>query len=267
MPAESPAPLELPDLDDRLVVSEERYEMFDGELVYVAPAKHEHAERHAQVTILVSMHLAPEFTVADDMLTRTGHRDDIAPDVSVSPSALDLDGRRQIQRIAFEIVSTQSLGPAGLAARRARKLVCRGVHRVFAIDTRRSRALEWTRAANAWVRLPEDAIIDDLAFAVPLPLAALIRAAQTDDTAAKALLAKRNPVLEATRAEDRAEGRAEGRIDTLIEAVLAVLAARRMSVDRNVRERITVERDPERLRRWLARAVTAAAASEVIDTE
>jgi hypothetical protein len=84
------------------------------------------------------------FEVAADLLTRTSRVDDIAPDVSVYPDAPDpRTGGRQLEQLAFEIVSTQSLGDA---AGKARKLATRGVRRVFAIDVARSRALEWSRS-------------------------------------------------------------------------------------------------------------------------
>ncbi|MGA4802100.1 hypothetical protein [Streptomyces lavendulocolor] len=60
--------------------------------------------------------------------------------------------------------------------------------------------------------------------------------------------------------EIRDEGRAEGRAD----ALLIVLEQRGVAVPDEARDRITRCGDPEQLRRWLARAVTAASVEDVI---
>ncbi|HEU4731480.1 MAG TPA: hypothetical protein VFT22_26480, partial [Kofleriaceae bacterium] len=54
------------------------------------------------------------------------------------------------------------------------------------------------------------------------------------------------------RAESEAEGKLKGRIEGTAEAVVAVLAARGLVLDRGERDRILGERDPARLARWLA---------------
>lgn len=58
-------------------------------------------------------------------------------------------------------------------------------------------------------------------------------------------------------AEGRAEGRAEG--------LLAVLRARDIAVPAASRERILAEGDPERLKRWLDKAVIATSLAEVLE--
>src|SRR4051812_11606832 len=122
---------ELPDVDERLVAPETRYEIHDGELVHMPPAGEAHGTRHSKVQTLVEIHTGPAFDVACDMLTRTSETTDLAPDVSVFPRARDpVTGGRQIEQLAFEVVSTESLGHAG---RKAAKLLARGVRRVFAI--------------------------------------------------------------------------------------------------------------------------------------
>jgi Uma2 family endonuclease len=247
------ADLELPAIDDRLVAPETRYEMFDGELVYVPPADPPHGSRHVQVAALVEAHTGSELEVAADLLTRTSRRDDIAPDVSVYPAASNPDtGGRQLEQLAFEIVSTQSLGDAG---RKAAKLTGRGVRRVFAIDVERSRALEWSASLGAWVELAPGAYIEDPALEVALPIGALIHAAKTDDAVARALIARRNPVIEAVRAQDRVAGK--------VESLLLILTARSIALDNATRGRILSERDPQRLDRWIARAAIATAIAEV----
>jgi Uma2 family endonuclease len=256
---------ELPDLDDRLVVPGTRYEMLDGELVYVPPADAPHASRHSKVSALVEVHAGAEFIVACDMLTRTSKVDDIAPDVSVYPRAPHpRTGRRQLQHMAFEVVSK---GLRGYVTKKSAKLSARGVRRVFVIDLKRERALEWSRAHRQWTVLDTTGVIEDPALAVALPIAALLSAARADDAIARALLAKRNPVLEKARAQDRAQGRARGRAEGHVrgaaEALLVVLAARGIEATAADRVRILVEQDPARLSRWIERAATCTRIAEV----
>jgi hypothetical protein len=247
----------LPAVDDRLVEPETRYEMVDGELVYVSPANRPHGSRHLQLCALIEAHTGLEFEAACDQLTRTSEIDDVAPDVSVYPDAPDPEtGGRQIEQLAFEVVSTQSLSGAGV---NAAKLVGRGVRRVFAIDIARSRALEWS--AGTWRELDAAGHIEDPALEVPLPIAALIHNAKVDDAIARALIIKGNPVIEAAKAGARAEGKAEGKA----EAVIALLAARGMLLDPAVRDRILAEPDLQRLDRWIVRAASCTSIAELFD--
>jgi Uma2 family endonuclease len=254
----NPSDPDLPDIDERLAPPETRYIVLDGELVYVPPADGPHGTRHAKIAALIEAHTAADFQVAADMLTRTSKIDDVAPDVSVFPRAPDpRTGRRQLEQLAFEVVSTQSLRRA---SRIAAKLAGRGVRRVFAIDVERCRALEWSFELESWTVLDTSACIEDVALAAPLPLETLVSAARADDAMAQALLTKRNPVLEEARARDRAEGRVEGRAEGRAagraEALLAILETRGFSLDDAARATILAERDVSRVDRWVARAVT-----------
>ncbi len=60
------------------------------------------------------------------------------------------------------------------------------------------------------------------------------------------------------------EGRAEG-APQAARALLTVLRVRGIAVPDAVRERILAQKDPERLERWLEKAVVAASVAEVID--
>jgi Uma2 family endonuclease len=256
------AGLELPAIDERLVAPETRYEMWDGELVHVPPADPPHGTRHLQLAALIEAHTGPEFESAAELLTRTSRTDDIAPDVSVYPDGPDpRTGGRQLEQLAFEIASTQSLGNAG---RKAAKLVGRGVRRVFAIDVERSRALEWSAALGTWKVLDSSGHIEDPALAVPLPIETLIRNAKADDPVARALLAKRNPVLVQDRAEGKTEGKAEGRAEGKAEAVIVLLTARGIALDSATRERLLGERDAQQLDRWIVRAASCATLAELL---
>jgi Uma2 family endonuclease len=266
-----------PAIDERLVAPETRYEIYDGELVYVSPADGPHGRRHSKISALVESHAGAAFDVACDMLTRTSETSDVAPDVSVFPDAPDPEtGGRQLEQLAFEVVSTESLAHAG---RKAAKLVDRGVRRVFAIDVERGRALEWSAELATWRMLDARAHIEDPALAAPLPVAALLSAAKADDAVARALIAKHNPEIEAFGARRQAEGLAEGVAEGKragvaeglaegwsrgrAEAVLAVLAARGIGLAPADRARVLAERDPDRLDRWIARAAICATSDEL----
>ena len=247
----------LPDIDDRLAPPETPYEVHDGELVHVPPADSAHAIRHSKISALVEAHAGLAFHVASDMLTRLTEVDDKAPDVSVFPRAPDpRTGGRQIEQLAFEVVSTESIGRAGA---KAAQLIARGVRRVFAIDVERSRALEWSAALGRWSVLDIAGRIEDPALAVPLPVRDLVDAGKADDAMSRALVVKRNPVIEAVRAQDRATGRATGKA----ESVLDVLALRKVPVDGAARARILGEQDVARLERWLKRALSCATVAEL----
>jgi hypothetical protein len=262
----------LPAVDDRLIAPQTRYEIHGGELVHVSPADPPHGKRHSKVSALVEAHAGPEFEVASDMLTRTSETDDFAPDVSVFSDAADpVTGGRQIEQLAFEVVSTGTLAHTG---GKAAKLCARGVRRVFAIDVERSRALEWSTVLGTWRVLDAGGHIVDPTLAAPLPVDALIRDAKVDDAMARALLLKRNTVLETARAQDRAEGLAEGLARGTAEgrqlglaeglargtaeAVIAVLVARGVVLNSDERARILRERDPATLAGWTTRAATCA---------
>jgi hypothetical protein len=66
-------------------------------------------------------------------------------------------------------------------------------------------------------------------------------------------------------AQGRIEGRAEGRTEEAARNLLTVLRARGFAVPDAVRERILTQRDPERLERWLEKAVVAASVAAVLD--
>jgi len=230
------APDHLPEVDDHLVEPGTRYEMWDGELVYVPPSDAPHGMSQATLTLLLAFHVAPGFAVACELLTRTSRVDDVALDVSVFPAAPHpVTGRRQLQQLAFEVVSTQRIVDAG---GKAAKLAGRGVCRVFAIDLERTQVLEWSVAHDCWEELPAAGHITDPVLAVPLPLAPLITVARADDAVARALVAQGNPVLTSYRAEGEAKGLVEGEAKGKAAALLVVLAARGVAIDAASRCRV-----------------------------
>jgi Uma2 family endonuclease len=257
MSSPSNASTELPAVDERLVVPDTGYEMDDGKLVRVPPAQEPHANRNSKLAALLEAHAAAEFDVAVDMLTRTSASSDRAPDASVYPLARDpRTGGRQLEQLAFEIVSTESLGHAG---GKARSLADRGVRRVFAVDVERGRAFEWSRELEAWSILDVNASIVDPALVVPLPVRALLQTAKADDAVASALLAKRNPVLAAALGAAEAHGVQQGE-----RALLLRLLRHRFgdAVDAGVERRIAAA-SAEQIDAWAARVLSAATLAEL----
>jgi hypothetical protein len=251
-------PLPLPAVDERLVASESGYEVVDGRIRYVAPADEPHGTRHSKLSALLEVHVGDDFEVACDMLTRLSEQDDQAPDASVFPRARDpLTGGRLIEQLAFEVASTETLSHAG---KKAKKLIDRGVRRVFVLDVARQRALEWDTGLASWRPLDHDSSIEDPAFAVSLPLRALVSAAKVDDAIALALLRKRNPVLDAELLSSRSEGKLEGKAESL----LAVLEGRGLAPSPEQRLRILTERSGAVLDRWLARVATCPSVEQLM---
>jgi hypothetical protein len=67
------------------------------------------------------------------------------------------------------------------------------------------------------------------------------------------------------RKDGRKEGRKEGRAEEAARAVLTALRVRGIAVPEVARESILAQRDPERLERWLERAIVAVSVAEVLD--
>jgi hypothetical protein len=248
-----------PPVDAHLVAEDSGYEIIDGRLVPMPPAREPHGERHSKVNALLEAFVTAEYNVACDMLTRTSETSEVAPDASVYPIARDsTTGGRQLECLAFQVVATETLAHA---ATRAAALTGRGVRRVFAVDVDHKRALEWSAETASWQVLHDAFVIDDVAFVAPLPVEALVKAAKADDAVALALLAKRNPVLVAAEARARAEGRVEGARRSLF----AILEARDLSATADVRRRIESCAEIDRLERWIARALKGTSMQDVFD--
>ncbi len=266
---------DLPPIDERLALPEAGYEIIDGVVRFVPPADEPHANRHSRVSMLVATHVAREFTSAIDMLTRTSTINDLAPDVSVYPTALDpITGGRQLEHLAFEIVSTQSMSDA---TTKAADLVGRGVRRVFAIDVRRRRVCEWSRERAEWRALEDSEVIEDPTLVRPLPAAALLDVVNAENEVFYALVAKDNPALVSQRAKDRSEGEVEGHGKGLEQgrletrdlarfAVIAMLTLRGLTVLDAQRDLINAEQDLDRLSRWLRAAERCTDVRELLDS-
>ena len=86
-------------------------------------------------------------------------------------------------------------------------------------------------------------------------------AASADDTVARALDAKGNPVLREIRAKGMAEGKAEG----LAETVLTVLTGRDLSLDETIVRRILGSTDPTTLMTWLVKAASVTSPERIFE--
>src|SRR5207247_2640392 len=99
--------------------------------------------------------------------------------------------------------------------------------------------LAWSPQTNTWEILPKDGAIEDPTLALPLPLEALTGTAKTDDAVARALLAKKNPVIEGALQEAERRGVSKGKVV----ALLAVLSARGVRVSKKAEQWIWANED------------------------
>ncbi len=254
----------------------ERREMIDGEILQTFPAELEHAVHNGDLDYLLRAHLAPGYRVATDLVTRHDRKNDFASDSAVVRDGIDPStGSRYREELAFEVISKQ---PKAKVTRKAPTMRRRGVDRVFAVFVKTGVVAEWVpderiKEKGRWVELAADAKISHPSLAEPMPVGAILDAASADDTVARALDAKGNPVIREIRAEEKAEGLAEGKIKGLAEgeikgkaeAILTVLAGRGLSPGAAVRRRILGTADLATLERWLLKAGIVSSPEEVVE--
>ena len=269
----------LPRVDDRFAPPETRVEYLNGLELFAAPADQSHATRHWDLTYVLGGYVSEKYSGAVDMLTRAGEASDFAPDASIFPKDPDpVTGGRGLEELAFEITDKQSIS---VPTAKARLLIARGVRRVFCVLVGKRRVMEWSRATDGWEPLSMSASIEDPCLVRPLPIAALLDGAISDDAVARALLAKGVPALqEALRAqaekgkaeglteglaEGLAEGLSEGQIRGKRDAIAMILRERKLDVPPSLAAKIEACRDGERLDEWLRRALTASSVSAMIE--
>jgi hypothetical protein len=225
--------------------------------VVASPAKRPHATQHSRLDYVLEAHVAPGYEAATDLLTRFSVDSDFATDACISREGIDpATGERYLEEFAFEVVSKQNEQHVTTKAQRMHQ---RGVRRIFTIWVKGQRVCEWSPESRGWRRLEAGAQIEDPCLVRPLPVSALLNAAQADDAVAEALNAKDNRVIRKLKAEGRAEGRAEA----VAESILKILAARGVAVSAAERQEILRCRDLDRLDRWLLRATHASSSVEV----
>ena len=83
----------------------------------------------------------------------------------------------------------------GVPTRKAEVLSARGVRRLFAVDVEESAVYEWDAALCVWRYLERSSLLTDRCFVRPLPVSAILDAAEADDAVFDALRAKKNAAL------------------------------------------------------------------------
>jgi hypothetical protein len=262
-----------PSVDEHLVEPETRWEVIDGARVQASPAQPPHADQHFTLDYVLGAHLAPGYVGATDLLTRWSEDDDYATDTSVRRTGIDeATGERHLEELAFEVAFTQR---RAALAERARKLTARGVRRVFAIFVvedgdgtvetggtveKGSTVEEWTDE-QTWQPLDLDGVIEDPCLAVPLRVRALLDVDAADDAVARALIARGHPVVLAFGDECYRRGLVEGRR----KALRRLLAERGIELEARHLARIEACTDPDVLKIWVRRSLTAEHADAVLE--
>jgi len=248
-PRHLPGRSEFPGLDDRLVAPEDTHEeIIGGRRVKVSPALEAHATENNEIGALLKAHARPGYRAAVDMLTRFDADSDFASDACVYRFDPET-GERGLEEIAFEVISRQN---ESLAAEKAVRMHRRGVRRIFAVFVKNTqRVCEWEPTSRSWRLLDGDAAIEDSVCLVkPLPIKALLDAAEADNAVVEALRAKNNPALLNMVAA------AEARL------LLRLLEAKFGALAPPDRERLAAA-DSVQLQDWFDRALTAASLRDV----
>lgn len=253
-----------------------RDEVVRGRRVVAMPSKPEHGDRHFGIDYVLGSRIRPGYVGSTDLITRFSHDSDFATDTCIRRAGTNPQtGERYLEEVAFEIVNTQSMKDIRI---RAEDITGRGVRRFFAVFVKKGYVGEWSGEKGAFLMLDPQGQIEDEALIMPLSVRALLDAAEADNDVARALLAKKNPVIEAVQkaehekgvARGREEGREQGRADGVLEAkasaVLAVLGARGLAPSAELRHKIAACRDARTLDRWLEKAATASSAAELTMT-
>jgi len=219
-----------PYVDERLVEPETREEIVRGQRLHVLPANPEHGDEHTEVTYVVRTHVAPNYTVSTDLLTRASPHSDFATDTCVRRSGIDPRTQsRYLEELAFEVVNEQSMAHM---LERAQDLTSCGVRRLIAIFVKKGEISEWSAKDDRWIPLDLDGFLQDPTLVHPFPLRALLDAATADDALVDALAAKKNPRL-AQREHEREEQGLERGLSKAIEAVCELL-----EIPLSLRERV-----------------------------
>ena len=253
----------LPAIDDNFLDEGCGHEVVDGQVYDLAPANEDHGFEHFDLPGLLRTCLAPEYHGAVDMLTRPKAKSNHAPDVSIVARARDeKTGGRRVEELIFEVIDTESLTHV---SSKTRALIARGVRRAFLVDVNDRSIHEWSRDDDGWRRLDDGASITDPCFVVPIPARALVDDLLSEDTVARSLLQKNNPVLAAEFQRLRADARVDG-LQPLVHLLTRRLGRALTAAEHDVLlARLAAEgpaavgdavldRTPEALAAWLANA-------------
>jgi hypothetical protein len=215
-PGSSPPAMRMPGVDDRLAVPEAGEEYVDGVRYEVMGAEPEHADPQCQLAYVVRACVAPGYVASTELLTRSDQGSDFTTDVCVRRAGTDPRARqRYLEELSFEVANSQTLGQLD---RRAKKLVKRGVRRVFGLLVQEEKVYEWTRS-GVRKEHPIDGQIRDRVFHTPLRIRAILDVAEAKRLVFEALVNEDDPNLgsyvEKKEAKSRIEGHKEGRKETL----------------------------------------------------
>jgi hypothetical protein len=252
-----------PAVDDHLVVPEvTRDEIIAGRRVVAFPAEAPHGDKQVDLDSLLRFHVAPGYIASADLVTRFAVDSDFASDTCVRREGVDpATGRRYLEEIAFEVVSTQA---ERKLVEKAEVMDRRGVRRIFGIWVKgRRRVCEWSAESRSWRLLDEGSHIEDPCLATPLPVKALLDAALVPRAVVRALEIQGEPAIQELKAAAEAQGEARG----VARSILKILEARGIAVSSEQREEILGCTDLERLDRWLLRAGVASSADEVTSVD
>lgn len=246
-----------PAVDEHLVEPETRAEVIQGARVHASPARSPHADRHFTIDYVLGAHLARGYVGATDLLTRWSPDDDYATDTSVRRAGIDATtGERHLEELVFEVAYQQRRRELD---ERARLLCERGVRRVFAVFIKEGTVEEWSPVTKRWRPFASTDVIEDRCLSQPLAVRALLDAASADESVARALVARRHPVI-----EDYGHARyREGASDHLLRSLRRVLSRRGLLPDARQRALMATCTDPDMLDDWLCRAATATHADQV----
>ncbi len=221
----SPRPaMRMPGVDDRLAIPEAGEEYIDGVRYEVMAGEPEHADPQCQLAYVVSACVASGYIASTELLTRVDQGSDFATDVCVRRAGTDPQtGQRYLEEISFEVANTQTLNKLD---KRAKKLVTRGVRRVFGLLVEEEKVYEWTRSGARKVRALQGQIRDRV-FHTPLRVRAILDAAEAKRLVFDAMVNEGDPYLgsyvekreKKSRQEGREEGRKAGREEGLIESL------------------------------------------------
>jgi hypothetical protein len=197
-PADLPA---VPPVDDRVVTPETGTEMIHGEIRRVLPAEPPHADQQCDIAYVIRADVVPGYVASTELLTRVDDESDFATDACIRKAGRDpVTGSRHLEEIVFEVKHTQRNADL---TERARKLVRRGVRRVFVIPVKEKPGgrieagpvKEWLAREDRWLVLAPQAEITDPCLVHPIKAQALIDATEANNQVARALVAQKNPVI------------------------------------------------------------------------
>ena len=198
--------MRMPGVDDRLAIPEAGEEYVDGVRYEVLAGEAEHADPQCQLAYIVRACVVEGYVASTELLTRSEVGSDFATDVCVRRAGNDPQtGQRYLEELSFEVANSQGLGEL---ERRAKKLVARGVRRLFAVMVQEEEIREW-RPRGGWMVRSLQGEIRDRAFHKPLRIRAILNAAEADRLVFEALVAKKEPHLMKTLEEREAKGREE----------------------------------------------------------